>query len=140
RLRGPGPLLRGRRPLDARARRLSYAEREWAVGPASSRRRTASVIARSATVIAIASAPSRTARSADSVTHAAVNSGWWLLAPLASTWIIGWIAGIRSETLAMSVEPPFLGGSSGNVRPSASALRRYSSPSSTSGRNSEYGG
>src|SRR5215472_13484105 len=110
---------------------------ECFVGPASKRSRTAGVPARSTTVSAMASAPSRTALSADSVTHAAVNSGWWLLAPLAAISIIGWMVGIRSDTLAMSVEPLFMGGRLGKMRPMASALRRYISPISRSGVNSE---
>ncbi len=41
----------------------------------------------------MARAPSRTAASADGVTQAAANSGWWLTAPPASMPISGWMVG-----------------------------------------------
>ncbi len=76
-------------------------------------------------VHAIPTAPSTSAASAEGVAQAAVNSGWWLTAPPASIASIGWMAGIPSETLAMSVEPTMrspAGPRSGNSRPSAVAL------------------
>ena len=60
--------------------------------------------AASTIVHAMATAPSRMARSADGPTQAVANSAWWLTAPRASIPTSGWIDGRASDTLAMSVE------------------------------------
>ena len=78
-------------------------------------------------VQASATAPSRTAASADGVTQAAANSCWWLTAPCVSIPMSGWMVGTASETLAMSVENVGSGvpsSSASKCRPSASALAR----------------
>ena len=78
-------------------------------------------------VQARATAPSRTAASAEAVTQAAANSFWWLTAPFVSIPMSGWIVGTASETLAMSVENVGSGvpaSSASKRRPSDSALAR----------------
>ena len=78
-------------------------------------------------VQASATAPSRTAASADGVMQAAANSCWWLTAPCVSIPMSGWMVGTASETLAMSVENVGSGAPSSSAskcRPSASALAR----------------
>ena len=78
-------------------------------------------------VQASATAPSRTAASAEGVTQAAANSRWWLTAPFVSMPISGWIVGTASDTLAMSVENVGSGApasSASKRRPRASALAR----------------
>src|SRR5579863_7526071 len=93
----------------------------------SSRSRSAGSVAASMAVQARATAPSRTAASAEGVTHAAANSRWWLTAPLVSMPIKGWIVGTASDTFAMSVEIVGNGvpaSSSSNLRPRPSAFAR----------------
>ena len=88
-------------------------------------------------VQAMASAPSMAARSAGSVTHRAVKSGWWFTAGMESMPSAGWIDGMASETFPMSVEAAArftTSPRSGNVRPMASAFRRYSRAMSGSWR------
>ena len=75
-------------------------------------------------VQAMAVAPSTMARSPASVIVCAVNSGWWFTAGSESIPMAGWIDGIASDTLPMSVEPDARGSNGLKVRPSASALRR----------------
>ena len=90
---------------------------------------TASV-ATSIPVSASAIAPSRTARSADGVAHAAAKDGWWLTEPFDSMPMSGWIVGIRSETFAMSVESVggadavVVGGEAAAERLGVAAVRR----------------
>ena len=66
--------------------------------------RSSGVVAESIAVQAIEIAPSSTALVADGPTQAAANSGWWLTAPCVSMRMSGWIVGMASDTLAMSVE------------------------------------
>ena len=95
-------------------------------------------MARSTTVQAIASAPSRTAWSAAGVMAAAANSGWWFTAGEESMSSIGWMEGTANDTLAMSVEANMTSlGVSGNVRPKASAFCRYCTCMPVWGTNSE---
>ena len=70
----------------------------------SRRSRSAGSVAASMAVQASATAPSRTAASAEGVMQAAANSCWWFTAPLVSIPMSGWMVGTASETLAMSVE------------------------------------
>ena len=93
--------------------------------PLSRRLRNAGSVAASMAVQASATAPSRTAASADSVMQAAANSRWWLTAPLVSMPMSGWMVGTASDTLAMSVEKVGRGvpaSSASNVRPSVSGV------------------
>ena len=91
-------------PTATRSTASSSSAASALAAPRASRRSRSGPVAASMTVQAIASAPSITARSADALIAAAVNSGWWLTAPPVSIAMHGWIDGIASETLPMSVE------------------------------------